>query len=269
MNTTSNNDRDNSLITPENSASILTPCGVRKQFLIGCVSLLLLGLVPRPAGAAVTSFLGNQTLAAFNAAALSPPPVCVDFDNIQPGANITGGILNGIQFDNDVDPPSYRAPLIVVVGQSTVTPQSGLVCTQPNTGQHKLFPTSGNRCLSPGGPFLLPGPNPTVENDDLRITFPGYPGQAVSAVGFDILFQSLDGASYIQIQVFDGSGSLLADHFFPQIPGVAGDPGGAFFVGFVSTTGNSEIATVIVNEFDDNNCNPDSNIGYDTFRCLP
>src|SRR5262245_61255528 len=65
--------------------------------------------------------------------------------------------------------------------------------------QHKLFATSGSRCLSPGGSLLLPGPNPTVENDDLSITFPGYSGAGVHAIGFDILFQSLDGAPSIHI----------------------------------------------------------------------
>jgi len=241
----------------------------RLAILCSCASLCLLGLAPGDVGATVTTYFNN--LSGYLAASGGNPSVCVDFEGLGFGTNITGQTISNIHFDNDIDPAGFRAPLIVENGSSTSTPTSGWsgACTQPTSpGQRKLNPTSGNACITPGGSQLLPGPNPTVENDDLEITFPGYAGQAVKAVGFDLLFQSLDGDSFVHVQVFDGSNTLLADHFFFPIPGVAGDFSGSFFVGFVSTTA-SDIARVVINEQDDNNCNPDSNIGYDTIRCKP
>ena len=37
-------------------------------------------------------------------------------------------------------------------------------------------------------------------------------------------------------------------------------------MGLVSSSTTPPIARLIINEFDDNNGNPDSNIGYDTIR---
>jgi hypothetical protein len=110
-----------------------------------------------------------------------------------------------------------------------------------------------------------------VENDDLKLTF----APPVSAVGFDILFQSLDTTSFVGIRVFDATGRELFSN--PDIA-IAGDvraqchdpqercgaAGGGQFVGFVSNTAN--IAQIVIDEFDSGPGNPDANIGFDTFR---
>ena len=85
----------------------------------------------------------------------------------------------------------------------------------------------------------------------------------MSAVGFDILFQSLDGASFAAIIVLDPSDEILFSDPFIAIDTI-GISGGAQFVGFVSSTAN--ITKIIIDEFDENNRNPDSNIGFDTFH---
>ncbi|NNM75900.1 PEP-CTERM sorting domain-containing protein [Sphingomonas sp. ID1715] len=77
----------------------------------------------------------------------------------------------------------------------------------------------------------------------------------------DILFQSLDCCSFTNFQVFDGSNNAIAGG---SVNAVGGGAGGAFFLGF--TSGSANIARIVITEFDENDANPDSNIGYDTFR---
>jgi RHS repeat-associated protein len=200
-------------------------------------------------------FLNN--VAAFNQAAGSPP-VVVDFDNINAGTDITGTTVSGIKFD--INPPTQSAPLIVTRAADTFTPSgfSGVI----DAGTNKLKATSGANVLSPGGPVLGPGSNPLIENDDLKITF----AQPVSAVGFDLLFQELDLFSAVGVTFLDANGNVLySNSLLPDgSSNGGGAPGGAVFVGFVSTRAN--IATIIVDEYDGNNEFPDANIGFDTFR---
>lgn len=100
-----------------------------------------------------------------------------------------------------------------------------------------------------------------MEDDDLEVTF----STPVSAVGFDILYQSLDCCSFVGVIVFGpGNVVLYANPFIPSGGFGAGGPGGSGFVGFVSSTPN--IAQIQVNEFDGDNIFPDANIGFDTFR---
>lgn len=220
-----------------------------------------------PPGAGGVSFFDN--LAAFNTAA-SSPPIAIDFESITPGTDITGTTISGVTFDLG-NQPAPSAPLIVVHGDDTFTPEGftfpGL---QLPLSSYKLFPTSGQNVLSPGGTTLGPGPA-TVENDDLKLTF----APPVSAVGFDILFQSLDATSFVGIRVVDAAGRELFSN--PDIA-IAGDvraqchdpqercgaAGGAQFVGFVSNTAN--IAQIVIDDFDSGPGNPDANIGFDTFR---
>jgi hypothetical protein len=222
--------------------------------LAGGVAVLL---CVNPAAAAVTAFFGD--LAGFNTAAGSPP-VVVNFDTMIHGTNIDGAMLGGITF-NPASAPS--APLIVVTSASTYTPAgfTGVIDADTN----KLPATSGEMILSPGGYVLGPGPDPAVENDDLQLTF----GPGVSAIGFDVLFQSRDYASYTSVTVYGPSNEVLYSQ--GSIPvaggGGAGAPGGSVFVGFVSSSAN--IARIVLDESDDNAINPDCNIGYDTFRMTP
>jgi hypothetical protein len=193
----------------------------------------------------------------FNAAA-GTPPVVVDFDNIEPGTDITARTLSGITFDRN-DSLASSAPLIVAAAVDTFTPSgfAGVIDVATN----KLTATSGDNVLSPGGPEL--GPLDTnLENDDLRITF----AQPVSAVGFDLLFQSLDSFSAVGLSILDVNGNVLYSN--PLLPtgtsAAGGAPGGSVFVGFVSSRAN--IAAIVIDEQDDNNIFPDANIGFDAFR---
>ena len=202
-------------------------------------------------------FLLND-VASFNAAADSPP-VVVDFDAVAPGTDITGGTLSGITF-NVPNPLTPSAPLVVVRGADTFTPSGFSGVTDAST--NRLLPTSGENVLSPGGAQLAPGPNAALENDDLRLTF----AQPVTAVGFDMIYQERDCCSFVSVTVLDPNGAVLYSN--PSIPtGSAsggGVPGGAAFVGFVSSSPN--IASIVIDEQDGDGSFPDANIGFDSFR---
>lgn len=202
----------------------------------------------------VGTFVNN--LAGFNNAA-GTPPVVVDFDSIAAGTDITGSTLSGLKFDLGNQSPS--APLIVTRAADTFTPSgfTGVI----NASTNKLIATSGQNVLSPGGTQLAPGPNALLENDDVKITF----AQPVSAVGFDVLYQSLDTISGTTVTILDSNGNVLSTGSL-SIPGGGGpaSPAGTVFYGYVSTRAN--IATVLIDESDSDANNPDSNIGFDSFR---
>jgi hypothetical protein len=201
---------------------------------------------------------GTDGLTAFNEAA-GRPPISISFDNIPLDTNLNGVTMAGVT----LRPSATGAPLFVVRGDLTVTP-SGFI-NAPFRSTNKLFPTSGQRVLSPGGRILGPAPNRTQENDDLRLDF----SPPVSAFGFDLLLQAADGDSLIRIRVFNQSNALLFDGIVP-IPnlGGIGAPGRAEFWGAVTTEADL-IGRIVINEFDEDNVNPDSNIGFDTFRFFP
>lgn len=200
----------------------------------------------------VTEFYDN--LAGFNAAAGSPA-VVINFDDITSNTDITGLTIHGIAFTSG-NPPATTAPLMVVRGEDTYTPP-GFSWSDPD---NKLFATSGENVLSPGGVELAPGYNPTKENDDLVLTL----STPVSAIGFDVLYQSLDGVSITAITLLDTTNFMIYQRDPIPIPGGHGALGGASFVGFVSDSAN--IAKILINEYDQNAANPDSNIGFDTIR---
>ncbi len=193
-------------------------------------------------------------LAGFDLAAGSPP-IAVDFDSIAPGTDITGQTLAGATLWGP------GAPLIVVKGSDTYTPVG--FSWAPNPATNKLYATSGENVLSPGGVVLGPGPNSPVEDDDLTLVF----ASPVSAFGFDHLSQSADGFSYTNIAVYDVADGLLYSGVVP-ISGVGGDgPGAADFWGIVSDSAN--IAKIVIDETDANAEFPDCNIGVDTLRFVP
>jgi hypothetical protein len=130
-----------------------------------------------------------------------------------------------------------------------------------DSSTNKLPGTSGQNVLSPGGVTLGPGPDPTVEDDDITLVFP----TPVASVGFDHLSQSSDGFSSSSIEVRDALDTVL---YAGPIPisdlGGGGAPGGADFFGVVSDA--EDIAKVIISEDDANNTFPDCNIGIDSIR---
>lgn len=198
-------------------------------------------------------------LAGFNAAAGSPP-VVADFDSIAPGTDVSDMTFGGVTLKRG-NRPSPSAPLLVVRGADTVTPGGYGFVINPAT--NKLFPTSGENVLSPGGTVLAPGLNALLENDDLDMIF----SSPAAAVGFDLLHQSKDAFSYAFIEAFDAQGIRLVNKMIPTPWSGPGDgsaaPGGSTFVGLTSSAGISRI------RIDDNDPDaglPDNNIGFDTIR---
>lgn len=203
-------------------------------------------LAAGPASAALTSFLGNAQLAAFNAAA-GNPPISVDFDAIATGTDISGATLGGATFSS----PSGNS--LIVVDASTTTS----FCCGP---QFTLTATSGANVLSPGGAFLAGGPD-LAQRDGLQIDF----ATPIAALGIDLLFQSLDGFSLAGATVYAADKTtVLFSNTFLSIPSTGS--GGAYFLGFVSDNPLTNIGRIVFNDDDDNNVNPDSNLGYDTLR---
>ena len=200
----------------------------------------------------------QNNLNQFNQVAANPP-VVVDFDNITPGTDISNATLNGILFEKG-NQPAPSAPLIVVKGNETFTPDGFYGVGDAAT--NKLPATTGENVLSPGGTELAPGLNYAKENDDLKVTLT----EPVAAIGFDILFQEYDAYSAVAIKIYDPQGNILYENSnLPVSTGAGGGtPGGKEFFGFVSTRSN--IKTIIIDEFDDNNVYPDANIGFDSFR---
>ena len=221
---------------------------------LGGALVVVSALAPRGASAATVSYLGD--FAGFDAAA-GPLPV-VDFDALAPGTDLTGASVGGATLTS----PDGNA-LLVVRGADTVSSPEG-------DTDNKLFPTSGENVLSPGGTLLDTTDNVLVQKDSLRITF----AQPLTAFGLDVLFQSLDGASFTSVEVRNAANDVLVSSNL-NIPALGNGPdptsggarGGSFFVGFVSDV--PEIAQVTFFESDNGQGNPDSNIGYDTMRFVP
>ncbi len=232
-----------------------------RLFRVGVLVCLSVLFTARPANADVTIFNVelNNGLAGFNAAAGSPP-VTIDFDNIAIGTDIGGATILGITFL----PRVGSAPLLVVNANDTYTPDGFTNVT--DTTNNKLFSTSGQNVLSPGGIRLGPGPDSLIENDDLELVF----AQPLMAFGFDHLSQSQDGVSRTDISVYNEAdvriyrGSLPISDPSPAVT----EPGGADFWG-VTTSGGDRIARIVIDEWDGDNKYADCNIGFDSFRYSP
>jgi hypothetical protein len=222
---------------------------ISRLFCAWLAGALLAGFLPAsPLMASVIVY--SQDLPGFNAAA-GNPPIAIDFDGITPDTDITNNTIAGVKLEGP------GSPLLVVKGTDTYTTFWG---GPPGC---KLFPTSGENVLSPGGKVLGPGPNSSIEFDDLTLIFTA----PVSAFGFDYLSQSADGASYADIEVYNASNVLLYSGNLPITNNGLAGPGGADFWGIVSTS--ADIAKIVINEQDDDATYPDCNVGYDTFRFQP
>lgn len=210
---------------------------------IGCV-LALAFFQCENTQAAINAY--PRDLAGFNAAA-GNPPIIIDFDGIPPGTDPTAAPIAGVTF------AAPGAPLLVVRGADTCIPNEAPTCT------HRLYPTSGENCLSPGGTVLEEG-NPAIENDDLSLTF----SSPVAAFGIDLLEANLNTGDYIFIRAFDLEGMQIFTSVI-HTPGDGDPPNGtpgSHFFGIVSSVPN--IARVEFDETDSSDS--DSNIGYDTIR---
>ncbi len=197
------------------------------------------------ASASHAALLVFDNLGDFNTAAGSPG-IAVDFDS--PALNdVTGATLNGVTLTGE-----SGNTLNVVDAASTSTPGYG--------PEFSLPATSGGRILSPGGAVLTLENGATAQRDGVTFTF----ASGVSAFGLDVLFQSLDGFSLVGYEVRALNGDVLASNGFIGIPAQNG--GGSVFLGFAATDATPLIGSVQFFDNDDNDVNPDSNLGYDTLR---
>ncbi len=213
---------------------------------------------------AMTVLLGSQALAGLvvydrnNFAgfmtATGNAPVTIDFDSITPGTDIGGTTVKGVTF------VQTGAPLIVVKGSDTYT--TGGFDGVPNPDSNKLFPTTKENVLSPGGVALVPGPD-SNQNDGVKFVF----STPLDYFGFDHLSQSADGCSYTHYEVFDQNGPALSG-MIPISGNWGGAPAAADFWGVVAT-GGTKIMSVRVWEDDGDSMYPDCNIGFDSIRHGP
>jgi hypothetical protein len=224
---------------------------------------------PAPRGSCANVCLN---LADFDRAA-GAPPIVIDFESMPCGLTVDGQTHCGVMFQ------MVRAPLEVVCAEDTYTP-SGFKEAR-HAERCSLRATSGQMLLSPGGAVLAPGPNPAVEDDDIIMTF----SPPVACVGLDHISQYADGMSYTRVKVIAedgtvlhegtidiGSGRWLIEHGDQRFIGgdevPPNDPNSTVdFWGFVSRAAN--IHQVRIDETDDNDVCPDSNIGIDSVRFAP
>lgn len=222
------------------------------SMLVAAATVMLFG---SQALAGMAVYQGNTTGFADFMAATGNAPVTISFDTITPGTDIGSSTINGVQFIQT------GAPLIVVKGNDTYT--TGGFWGAPNPESNKLFPTTGQNVLSPGGLALVPGPDAN-QNDSVEFVF----STPLDYFGFDHLSQSADGWSYTSYQVFDQNGLALAGGIPISGSGGGGDPAAADFWGVVAT-GGSKITRILVWEDDGDATFPDCNIGFDSIRHGP
>lgn len=154
----------------------------------------------------------------------------INFDSFLAGTDLTNQTILGATFT-----APGASPLLVITGSSGV--------------RYPMSPSSGLNVLSPGGN------NPSLEQDDLEITF----ASPVRAAGLDVVFDVPDGASYVGASFYDLAGNLLAQNTF--IPAPNGAPGYQF-VGFIASSSGPWIKRIVFNEFD-GSAN-DDNVAYDS-----
>lgn len=245
------------------------------QFSVSVVLALLL-----PAAAMAKSpFPPSQgkgvclAVAEFDAAA-GAPPIVIDFDNLPCGFSLDGQTMCGVTFQ------MVNAPLEVVCAEETFTPEG--FKDAAGARERRLRATSGRMLLSPGGPELGPGPDPMIEDDDVTLVF----DPPVACIGFDHVSQLADGMSYTRVQVVAVDGQLLyegtidiglgrwlSEHGERRFDGPGGAPpvedadATADFWGFVAD--QAIIRELRIDEADDNDVCPDSNIGIDSLRYAP
>lgn len=178
--------------------------------------------------------------------------VLVDFDSAAPGTDIGNQSINGVEFHQ------VGSPLLVVQGSSTFTPPD-VFSNINNIANNVLTPTTGKNLLSPGGSEL--GSGEGLDRDSIEMVF----ASPVQSVGFDVAFQSLDGFSFLALTAYDADGNVLYDNgLLPAGSSFDGNAGGVQFYGLISD--GAPIARIALGEFDDDQVNPDANIGIDTIR---
>ena len=195
-----------------------------------------------PISLAYAEFVWYDNLDDFRSA-VGSESIVISFDDIEAGTNIHDQIFSGIR----VIPAGSGAEPIVVIGEDA------------GVGDRKLFPTSGDKVISPGGKILNSGGS-QIQKDWLDLRF----DPPVSAISIDILYPRLDGDTNTTIYVQDRNFNDLRP---PQnIPIKSTNPvvGGSQFFGVVSTEKNIE--RFVVEERDNNSDGEDSNIGYDSIR---
>ncbi|WP_397420182.1 PEPxxWA-CTERM sorting domain-containing protein [Phenylobacterium sp.] len=214
--------------------------------LTGVISILGLSA---GASQAADVYQGVPGLAAFNAAAGSPP-IAISFDALS--GNIAGSTISGVTFSS----PDGNT-LNVVSGASTFTPGGfgGVIDASTNF----LEPTSGGFLLSPGGSELVPGPA-LGQKDGLQLVF----ATPLQAFGLDILHQSFDCCTFADYTIFNSGGGIIASGGIIGGSGGGGAPHGSSFFGVYSAAG--DIKRIVFNDTDDNGEFPDANLGYDSFR---
>jgi len=211
-----------------------------------------LAFLPTTADAAVAFLLDKTT---FDADTSGITFTGIDFDSIAAGTDIAESTINGVTFQS----PNGNT-LDVVAADDTFTPTTGFT-NAPNPSLNVLPATSGANILSPGGVELVPGPD-IRQRDTMELVF----DVAVSAVSFDILFQSLDRLPFTRVSVFDENDDVIDFFDVPAPPSNERGPGIPLFVGLVSDDPLTNIARLVISDFDGNADNPDSNIGLDSLR---
>lgn len=217
-------------------------------------TLLLLLVAPvlqsNRASAALIVTQANTVPAGF------PAPEVITFDDIAPGTDIAGTTIGGVTFTS---PDGNTLQVVTAASTFTTGGFTGVIDASTNT----LIATSGANVLSPGGPALVPGPA-LAQRDSLQLDF----STPQSAVGIDILFQSLDIASFMRFDVFGPGLTPLVSNALVTTGTTAagGAPAGTRFVGFVSDDPLTDIVRVVFRDLDNNAAFPDSNFGYDTLR---
>lgn len=172
--------------------------------------------------------------ASFNADAAVTNPTTIDFDSYATGTDLNGATIGLATLSNE----NGVTPLEVISGATGV--------------RNPMNPSSGANVLSPGGS------DPTLDTDELRITF----SQGVQAAGLDVVLDVPDGFSFTHFQVYDLGGNILfTDN---HIPSPTGAPGYQF-IGYVSDSAN--IGSILIRDYD--NSGPDDNVAFDSITYSP
>jgi hypothetical protein len=99
-----------------------------------------------------------------------------------------------------------------------------------------------------------------LDQDSIEITL----DTPVQSMAVDMMYQSLDGASFVSSSVFDSGGNEVFDSGVPAGSSPNGNAGGVRFYGLISD--GLPIKTLVISESDGDTANPDANIGIDTLR---
>jgi hypothetical protein len=221
-------------------------CALRAVIVLLFSLMSTTALAPGRAEATATMYFDG---AAFRSLLSGSPLAEVDFDDIAPGTDLTNSSMLGMRFEQPnfgCGGHAYRCG---------TQPSGRLVVIGGIPGNPGLPPSTQPNLLSPGGSDISTCSDPLVDNDDLQIVFM----PPVSSFGVDVVFKSPDGASYVGIRILDGTGSTIAESSFIPMSHLVGS---AQFVGVVSDA--ADIATVQIDEYDDNCSNPDEHVGYDS-----